>query len=62
MPLDPAQVVHQEAKKMLESCANFPFFLDLRHVAVDVIRTRGKVHPLEYFPSNRCVWRFPAWN
>jgi hypothetical protein len=48
-PLDPAQVVHQEAKKLLESCANFPFFLDLRHVAVDVVRTRRKVHALEYF-------------
>jgi hypothetical protein len=48
-PLDPAQVVHKEAKKLLEACANFPFFLDLRHVAVDVVRTRGKVHVLEYF-------------
>jgi hypothetical protein len=48
-PLDPAQVVHQEAKKLLKSCANFPFFLDLRHVAVDVVRTRAKVHALEYF-------------
>jgi hypothetical protein len=48
-PLDPAQVVHQEAKKLLESCPNFPFFLDLRHVAVDVVRTRAKVHALEYF-------------
>jgi hypothetical protein len=49
MPLDPAQVVHQEAKKLLEACGNFPFFLDLRHVAVDVVRTHGKVHALEYF-------------
>jgi hypothetical protein len=48
-PLDPAQVIHQEAKKLLESCANLPFFLDLRHVAVDVVRTRGKVHAFEYF-------------
>jgi hypothetical protein len=48
-PLDPAQVIHQEAKKLLESCANFPFFLDLRHVAVDVVRTHGKVHAFEYF-------------
>ena len=48
-PLDPAQVIHHEAKKLLESCANFPFFLDLRHVAVDVVRTHGKVHAFEYF-------------
>jgi hypothetical protein len=48
-PLDPAQVIHQEAKKLLEACANFPFFLDLRHVAVDVVRSSGKVHALEYF-------------
>jgi hypothetical protein len=33
-PLDPAQVVHQESKKLLEACSNFPFFLDLRHVTV----------------------------
>jgi hypothetical protein len=38
-PLDPAQVIHQDAKKLLESCANLPFFLDLRHVAADVVRT-----------------------
>jgi hypothetical protein len=49
MPLDPAQVVHQESKKLLEACGNSPFFLDLRHVAVDVARTRGKMHALEYF-------------
>ena len=49
MPLDPVQVVHQESKKLLEACGNFPFFLDLRHVAVDVARARGKVHALEYF-------------
>ena len=44
-PLDPAQVIHQEAKKLLESCANFPFFLDLRHVAVDVSGLVAKCTP-----------------
>jgi Beta protein len=47
-PRDPVQVVQQEAKKLLEACGNFPFFLDLRHVTVDVSRARGKVHALEY--------------
>jgi hypothetical protein len=41
LPLDPVQVIHQESKKLLEACGNFPFFLDLRHVAVDVARTSG---------------------
>jgi Beta protein len=49
LPLDPVQVVHQESKQLLEACGNFSFFLDLRHVAVDVARTRGKVHAMEYF-------------
>jgi hypothetical protein len=49
MPLDPVEVVHRESKKLLESCVNFPFFLDLRYVTVDVTRNRGKTHALEYF-------------
>ena len=49
VPLDPVQVVHEESKKLLEACSNFPFFLDLRHVAVDIARNRGRIHALEYF-------------
>lgn len=49
LPLEPVQVVHKESKKLLEACGNFPFFLDLRHVAVDITRSRGKIHALEYF-------------
>lgn len=30
--LDPAQVLGKKAKKLLETCLNRPFFLDLRHV------------------------------
>jgi hypothetical protein len=47
-PLDPAEVLEKEAKKLLETCLNRPFFLDLRHVTVEISRTRGKVHALEY--------------
>jgi len=46
--LDPAQVLEKEAKKLLETCRNRPFFLDLRHVTAEVARTRGKIHALEY--------------
>lgn len=46
--LDPAQVLEKEAKKLLETCLNRPFFLDLRHVTAEVARTRGKIHALEY--------------
>lgn len=46
--LDPAQVLEKEAKKLLETCLNRPFFLDLRHVTVEIARSRGKVHALEY--------------
>jgi hypothetical protein len=41
LTLDPVEVVHQESKKLLEAYGNFPFFLDLRHVAVDIARSRG---------------------
>src|ERR1700693_1503429 len=47
-PLDPVEVLEKEAKKLLETCLNRPFFLDLRHVTVEISRTRGKVHALEY--------------
>ena len=47
-PLDPAQVLESQAKKLLEACGYCPFFLDLRHVAVMVPRARGKVQALEY--------------
>jgi Beta protein len=47
-PLDPAHVIQQETKKLLEACGNFPFFLDLRHVAVEISRSHGRVHALEY--------------
>ena len=46
--LDPAQVLERQAKKLLETCGYCPFFLDLRYVTVEVPRTRGKVHALEY--------------
>jgi len=49
LPLDPVQVIHQESRNLLEACGNLPFFLDLRHVAVDIARIRGKLHALEYF-------------
>lgn len=41
-------VIYQESKKLLEACANFPFFLDLRYVDEDVPKGRGK-HLLERF-------------
>lgn len=44
--LDPAQVLGKKAKKLLETCLNRPFFLDLRHVTAEVARTRGKIHAL----------------
>ena len=46
--LDPAQVLERQAKKLLEACGYTPFFLDLRHVTVEVPRTRGKIQALEY--------------
>ena len=46
--LDAAQVLERQAKKLLEACGNCPFFLDLRHVAVEVPRVQGKMHALEY--------------
>jgi hypothetical protein len=46
--LDPAQVLERQAKKLLEACGNSPFFLDLRHVTVEVSRTSGKRHALDY--------------
>lgn len=46
--LDPAQVLGKKAKKLLETCLNRPFFLDLRHVTAEVARTRGKIHALPY--------------
>ncbi|MGB7436421.1 MAG: hypothetical protein WBW49_13495 [Candidatus Acidiferrum sp.] len=48
MPLDPAHVLQQQAKNLLEACRNFPFFLDLRHVTAEVPRVRGRIHALEY--------------
>ena len=39
--LDPARVLERQAKKLLEACGNCPFFLDLRHVAVEVPRVQG---------------------
>jgi len=42
------EVVYQESKKLLEACANFPFFLDLRYVDEQVPNGRGK-HLLESF-------------
>jgi hypothetical protein len=48
MSLDPAHVLEQQAKNLLEACGNSPFFLDLRYVTAKVSRERGKVHALEY--------------
>jgi hypothetical protein len=48
MSLDPAHVLEQQAKSLLEACGNSPFFLDLRYVTAKVSRERGKVHALEY--------------
>jgi len=46
MPLNPVQVVHQESKKLLEACGNFPFFLDLRHFqGVGIDRSAGSWSP-----------------
>lgn len=42
------EVIYHESKKLLEACANFPFFLDLRHVDEQVPNGRGK-HLLEGF-------------
>jgi hypothetical protein len=46
--LDPAQILEREAKKLLEAWVNCPFFLDLCYVAIEVPRTRGNIHALEY--------------